>query len=204
MLKSGRSIHIAAPILENVNAIQVAPLFNLHGLILKADQAIQPEIMYFLALKGLIIQQIEEDGDKLIRISGRYRLDKNDVQEFIRKNPQFSSQVESKEEQESDAVNFQAQLKQMIANQRSFANQGLTNEILFLKQLSLKNNDEGQPEGNVNIQSENMKLISLKRPGYFAGTDNYLKSGTYFKSKNTICVSGKNTKIEAATKASIS
>src|SRR5579862_8378879 len=99
MFKSGRSIHIAAPILENVNAIQVAPLFNLHGLILKADQAIQPEIMYFLALKGLIIQQIEEDGDKLIRISGRYRLDKNDVQEFIRKNPQFSSQVESKEEQ---------------------------------------------------------------------------------------------------------
>jgi len=204
MFKSGRSIHIAAPILANMNAIQVAPLINLHGLILKADQAIHPEIMSFLTSKGLIIQQIEEDGDKLIRISGTYRLDKNDVQEFLRKNPQFSSQVESKEEQESDAVNFQAQLKQMITNKRSFSNQSITNEILFLKQLSLRNNDEGQPEGNINLQSEDMKLLSLKTQGYFAGTDNNIKSGGNFKSKTTTYVSGNNTIIEAATNASIS
>jgi len=81
-MKSGARIDIEGRSFENVQGIFVAPFIDIFGLTLAADKPIPDEVRSFLAKKGIEVQQIVEDGDQLVRLSGTFKVSREELAKF--------------------------------------------------------------------------------------------------------------------------
>lgn len=108
MFKSGKSINITSKAIRNNGGILVAPQINVHGLSLTARAPISKEVFEFFTSKGAVIEQLEEDGDKLVRITGGFTITKKEMEELVSSNKDLKESKELKEM--GEAVNFQKQI----------------------------------------------------------------------------------------------
>ncbi len=172
MLKAGKNIKLRANSIDAMHTIQVAPQIDIHGLILRADKAISKEVIQFLKSKGCNVQQITEDGDKLVRLSGCFSLTEDEVRPFLRK----EGEEEKAQDNSNAAVNFQRQLSTQIKNSTRFTLAQLGIKETFTQTVRLYNDDEGQPQGNLNIKSEKKDLVTIETSGISAGLSAYMTS----------------------------
>lgn len=74
MFKAGGKIALKGKSIRNVKGILVAPSIEINGLVISADKSIPKEISNFFAKHKMEVQQIVEDGDKLVRLTGEFTL----------------------------------------------------------------------------------------------------------------------------------
>lgn len=121
MFKSGKSINIEGSRVRNTGGVLASPMITVFGLVLRADNAIPKEVIEFFTAKGAKIDQISEDGDKLVRLSGPFSITKGEMEQFLTKFKDLKLEVKP-------FVKKQAQgtitLSGMIMSGKQFGNQG--------------------------------------------------------------------------------
>jgi len=85
MLKAGKTIKIDSKVLKHNNSIEIAKSFNIHGLIIQADKPIEPDTLRYLKECGVSIDKILEEGETFLRMSGKFKISKSQVKEFLDK-----------------------------------------------------------------------------------------------------------------------
>lgn len=184
MLKAGKAIKIDGKSFSNVNAIQVAPMISIHGLRIKAGIPIPEIVQKFLSEKRIVVQQIEEDGDNLIRISGHYSITAEEIKLFLEEHPEIQSEDSDNEQKLAVAKNFQRQLKSKFDNLSLAATQQMSTSCSFWQTRTVLINGEEQQQGNVrasaagdiHVTSRPVELATIKPSHIFAGLSNDIRT----------------------------
>ncbi len=199
MLKAGKSIKIKSQIYSSDNGILVSPSISIHELQLRADAPIPKIILGFLEAKGAIVQQIEEDGDKLIRISGNFRITAKEVTLFFQSHPALKASNTSVEAQEStSAINFQRQVINKRQNILQLNKTSISIGYDFYSCGPTQASEEGQSAGSMQLNNTRKLLASLNPASISAGTQIVLDCGGVTKlGAGTTSCSGEDTIITA-------
>lgn len=95
MFKAGKSVSINGKTVKNEGGVLVAPKINFQGIVLRASTEIPKEVIDFFVSKGAKIEQISEDGDKLVRLTGNFNITKKEVLIFLDKYKDLKIQIET-------------------------------------------------------------------------------------------------------------
>lgn len=91
MLRAGKRITITAD-LKSEHGFILAPVIDVMGIILRADNPIPEAIKSFLAEKGAIIKRIRYQGEMHVKIQGQWSLTPQEAKAFIEANSALAAQ----------------------------------------------------------------------------------------------------------------
>ncbi len=83
MLQSAKRINISSKTFQNYNGYMLAPVIDLNGLILSAEQPIAPAIKAFIESKGGKINRVKINGELLVRLTGEFNITRQEVADLI-------------------------------------------------------------------------------------------------------------------------
>lgn len=92
MFKSGKSLSVNAKTVRSNGSVLVAPKINVNSIVLTASTTIPKEVIEFFTAKGAKIEQIIEDGDKLVRLSGKFEISKAEIDAFLAKHKNLQAE----------------------------------------------------------------------------------------------------------------
>ncbi len=87
MLRSAKQININGNTMQNYDGLMIAPTVNLFGLLIDCKDPIDDKIKQFLSAHGVVIGRVKIDGELFVRITGRFKITKDDVDKFLIGNP---------------------------------------------------------------------------------------------------------------------
>lgn len=129
MLRAGREIKIDSTKLESKDAILIAPVINLFGIMIRCDRQTPEEIKKFFSSFGADVGRIKYKGELLARIRGNFKIDYSDVAKFIDNNKDLVSEQNAnvafiedsivlKNEINSDLKNHDAPITYIFQNKK--------------------------------------------------------------------------------------
>lgn len=116
MLRAGKSVFLQQSIISSDNGIILAPIININGLILRADNPIPEPIKAFLQESGAEAGRVRYKGELLIRIKGIYKLRKEDISAFIEANSELIEAQKIGLESVPEAVKLREEIRNSVAS----------------------------------------------------------------------------------------
>lgn len=208
MLKSAKLIRVSSRLFKSIAGVMVTPKLNLQGMVLSSATPIPKEVTDFFSSKGAKIEFLEEDGDRLLRLTGSFEISAEEVQKFLSKYPSLnlrgsSAADELKETKEvADAVNFQRQVAARFKAVRASMTPDIQIQYTF---CALSQSLIETPSGNVETASERTPLYSTILPHFCVEKIMDFKStkGTLQCGAGASIISGEATNMQAGTDISI-
>lgn len=207
MFKSGKLIRVASRLFKSIAGVMVAPKLNLQGMVLSSTTPIPKEVTDFFSSKGAKIELLEEDGDRLLRLTGSFEISAEEVQKFLSDYPSLnlrasSAAEELKETKEvADAVNFQRQVAARFKALRASMPPNMQIKYTF---CALSQSLIETPSGNVETVAERTPLYSSIPVSLSAGNNMNLKTTLALNcGAGASILSGDATNIQAGTDISI-
>ena len=84
MLRAAKRINIQVKTFQNYDGFLLAPVIDINGLILSAEQTVDPRIKTFIESKGGKMNRVRINGELLVRLTGEFNITRQEVSDFIR------------------------------------------------------------------------------------------------------------------------
>lgn len=123
MLRSGKAISISFNKITSANGVILAPIININGLVLRADNPIPELIKDFLTSFHVEVDRVSYQGEPLVRLQGAYQLKADDISSFIEANADLVEAQKVGLDSVPEAIKIQEEVQRAVevrANRAEF------------------------------------------------------------------------------------